>query len=94
MPERARAPALRSRPSAQQTAASVGHLKGKALSLDHPAYEHLRKCSPCYVEFRSLQESMSAPDSRSSSSGHLLPSDKTTCFNCLQRCAGLDLISS
>ena len=44
-------------------------LAEKALSLDHPAYEHLTKCSPCYVEFRSLQNSMTATDSRRSSSG-------------------------
>ena len=27
----------------------------KALPLDHPAYEHLAECSPCYQEFRRYQ---------------------------------------
>jgi hypothetical protein len=26
-------------------------------SMDDPAYEHLTRCSPCYLEFRALQES-------------------------------------
>ena len=39
-------------------------LARKALPLDHPAYEHLTRCSPCYVEVRFLQKSMRAIDSR------------------------------
>jgi hypothetical protein len=33
-------------------------LARKALPLDHPAYEHLTSCSPCYVEVRLLQKSI------------------------------------
>jgi hypothetical protein len=31
-------------------------LAARALALGDPAYEHLSKCSPCYREFRALQE--------------------------------------
>lgn len=38
-------------------------LARKALPLDHPAYEHLTRCSPCYVEVRLLRKSMRASSS-------------------------------
>ena len=43
-------------------------LARKDLRLDHPAYEHLTRCSPFYVEFRSLAESTLADGSRCCSS--------------------------
>jgi hypothetical protein len=36
-------------------------LAARSLALGDPAYEHLSKCSPCYREFRALQEGRSAP---------------------------------
>jgi len=38
-------------------------LARKGLPLDHPAYDHLTRCSPCYVEVRLLQKSMGASSS-------------------------------
>lgn len=35
--------------------------------LGDPAYEHLVKCSPCYREFRALQESLPSQSARRSS---------------------------
>ena len=69
MPGRARAPAFTLTRFGAAGRSERRESEGEALSLDHPAYEQLTTCSPCYVEFRSLQESMSARDSRSSSSG-------------------------
>jgi hypothetical protein len=43
-------------------------LARKALPLDHPGYEHMARCSPCYVEVRFLQKSMRVIDSRCNSS--------------------------
>jgi hypothetical protein len=44
---------------------TLAALATKSLPLDHPAYEHLTKCSPCYTEFRLLQKSFSGSDTRS-----------------------------
>jgi len=44
-------------------------LARKALPLDHSAYEHLTRCSPCYVEVRFLRQSMRAIDSPTDQSG-------------------------
>jgi hypothetical protein len=38
---------------------------GKKLPLRDPAYEHLAKCSPCYREFRHLQQASQQPGRRS-----------------------------
>ena len=40
----------------------------KTLPLDDSAYEHLTRCSPCYVEVRFLQKSMRATNSGFNSS--------------------------
>lgn len=34
---------------------------GKKLPIGNPAYEHLAKCSPCYQEFRRIQQSAQSP---------------------------------
>lgn len=33
-------------------------------AMDDPAYEHLTRCSPCYLEFRTLQETAEAREAR------------------------------
>ena len=42
-------------------------LARRAQPLGDPAYEHLVKCSPCYREFRALQESLPSQSARRSS---------------------------